>query len=247
MVGRWCRRTSRGSRRGPAGRPRTGRAAPTARSASPPVLAQQRAEAHGGGERGERVVEGDDDADGVDGGQDHVRQAWGSTRASRRDRRRQCADQRRPCRRPECRTGGGPWSTAVRACGPGSWRTGRGRWGSPRPAAEATAENISATRGSAAQRLGGEPVAEVREALGAVAAEFGQAQSRWKATEPKRNRPSMVKRVMRPPRAASPGLVVLLVDAERRLEAPVSRRPTRTMPCAKRGAEGIANGLNQPG
>ncbi|MGX1240111.1 hypothetical protein RKD46_001215 [Streptomyces pseudovenezuelae] len=109
---------------------------------------------------------------------------------------------------------------------------------------EATAENISATRGRVAQGSAASFPPRYGRAWGPFLTSSARLISRWKATEAKRNRPSIANRAMRPPRAASPGLFVssLTLNAA---SQPQKKNTARTMPWAKAVPPAISKGLNQ--
>src|SRR3954470_16059160 len=109
---------------------------------------------------------------------------------------------------------------------------------------EATAENIRATRGSVAQGSAASFSPRYGRAWGPFLTSSARLISRWKATEAKRNRPSMANRAMRPPRAASPGLFVSSLTLKAASQ-PQKKKTASTMPWAKVVPLEISKGLNQ--
>lgn len=109
---------------------------------------------------------------------------------------------------------------------------------------EAAAENIRATTGRVAQGSAASFCARYGRACGPFSMSSVRLISRWKATEAKRNRPSIANRAIRPPRAASPGFLVSSVTLKAASQ-PQKKNTARTMPWAKAVPSAISKGLNQ--
>lgn len=109
---------------------------------------------------------------------------------------------------------------------------------------EAAAENIRATRGRVAQGSAASFCPRYGRACGPFPMSSARLISRWKAIEAKRNRPSMAKRAISPPRAASPGFLVSSVTLKAASQ-PQKKNTASTMPWAKVVPSAISKGLNQ--